>query len=130
MLRTMMVGTALLLFGAQAHAQMVYKCVAKGKPTAFQSAPCAADQRTAKAVYAPPDRERPRPVQQSQAATTTTHQYASAAAPGITERDRQRAECTQAKAQRASTLNAVGLNRTHDLLRQLDAAVYAACQGL
>lgn len=38
------------------------------------------------------------------------------------------AACETAKQHRQSVLNAVGINRTHDLLRSLDDAVYRACK--
>ena len=44
--------------------------------------------------------------------------------------DRRRAKCKAAKSARESTLRAVGLSRTYDLLQKLDEQVREACQGL
>ena len=41
--------------GDVASAQSVYKCVAKGKTTSFQSAPCAAGTTTARTMLAIPE---------------------------------------------------------------------------
>jgi len=46
------------------------------------------------------------------------------------ERDQLRARCQAQKDYRDATLRQVGLNRTFDLIRQLDEQVYEACKGL
>ena len=114
-------------------AQVVYKCVGKGGAVSFQSDPCSATHKTVKAVYAPPERDRARPV--SGYATTTRSQaqvnnYVYESPAVETERDRRKRDCELAKRSRQSTLDQIGLQRTYDLLRKLDAAVYDACQGL
>lgn len=136
----MRIATSILFFAALAlplgvaQAQMVYKCVGKGGAVSFQSAPCPPTHRTAKAVFAPPEPERPRPVpayapsSNSQAPVVSNHVYGTSAAE--TERDRRKHQCALAKQSRQATLDRVGLQRTHDLLRKLDNAVYDACQGL
>lgn len=124
----------LLLFGAMyasaAQGQTVYKCVAKGKPTSFQSEPCAAGSRTVRAVNAPPEAYSPpaktwSPLQAQQ--QTVVYNYVTGQSD---DRAQRRANCASAKNQRESTLQQVGLSRDHDLLRQLDTIVNNACKGL
>jgi predicted secreted protein len=62
-----------------------------------------------------------------QQVSVPTYLYSS---PSPEPRSAQLAQCQQAKANRESVLNQVGLARTYDLLRQLDDAVYQACHGL
>jgi len=45
-------------------------------------------------------------------------------------REQLRARCQAQKNNRDATLRQLGLNRTFDLIRQLDGLVYEACKGL
>ena len=49
---------------------------------------------------------------------------------GMDDIDRRRAKCNAAKSARESTLRAVGLARTYDLLQKLDEQVREACKGV
>ncbi len=124
---------ALMLMATTAYGQTLYKCVAKGKPTSFQSEPCPPGTKTARAVAAVPERYTPpayRPVPQ---ATSPTHNVVYNNVPTqvrYDSRDQQRANCQAAKNQRQEILDRAGLNRTYDLLQRLDATVYNACKGL
>jgi hypothetical protein len=51
-------------------------------------------------------------------------------ASGYDERAQRKANCQHAKDRRDETLERVGLNRTFELLRQLDENVASACKGL
>ncbi len=117
----------LLMVSSSASAQVVYRCVAKGKPVSFQSEPCAAGSRTTRVLHAAPDR-RPAPV------------YTAAAPPAVqntvnyyddtpTQWQQRRANCAAAKQRREYNLSIAGLNRTFDLLRQLDEDVRKSCKG-
>ena len=80
------------------------------------------------------EREAPRrqysPQVQQQVTTGNNYGQVIYNTPTPGERDQRRANCQQARANREATLTRVGLARTHDLLRQLDDAVYEACKGL
>ena len=124
---------ALGLPATSARAQMVYRCVGKGGAVSLQSAPCPANQKTAKVVFAPPEPVRPVHVPSHAPASASRSQvssYTYQSSQAGSGRDRQRQECAAAKAHRDDTLRQVGMARTHDLLRQLDNIVYDACKGL
>lgn len=120
-----------MLLAAPTFAQTVYKCAQKGKPVSFQSEPCPAGARTVKSVAAIPERYTPpayRPAARQDVQWDTVVSNNTLSKPD--ERAARRAGCDSAKANRARTLERVGLRRTYDLLSQLDASVDAACKGL
>lgn len=124
--------TTLWLMAANGQAQQVYKCEA-GSVVSYQSQPCAHGQRTARQWDVVPDPV-PAPVpasgKQSRRDASPPHPPVRLRAKGRGNRsstspaDRR---CDAAKARREAKLQAVGLKRTYDLLRDLDAAVRAAC---
>ena len=109
---------------------MVYRCVTKGGAVSLQSKRCAAGQHETRAVYAPPDVERPSAVVVPRAAAAVVSGYSLSQPPRDSERDRKRAACQTARATRESTLAVVGLNRTYDLLQRLDSMVRDACKDV
>lgn len=120
-------GAAILLLASTAHAQVVYRCAANGKPVSFQSEPCAPGARMTNVIDAPPDRRPPRAIQ---GPVYSQEQQSGPQWSAPTEQDRQREKCNKAKADREDTLNSVGLRRTFDLVSSLDAKVTAACKGV
>lgn len=128
-----------LVMAMPASAQSVYKC-AKGKDVSYQSQPCA-DSTPVKAwdatpeppptnaelwrrYYARKQGERDSAYLRSLAGRDNGS-VASGASIGTTQSSYG---CESAKRSRQATLDAVGLNRTHDLLRSLDDAVNRACK--
>lgn len=111
-------------------ASMVYRCVGRKGDVSLQSEPCALDQKTTRAVHAPPEPEpvRRAPAQQPPQQAGTNHTYQNAQAE--TDRDRRVRQCEIAKQERETTLAQVELARTYDLLQRLDNMVYEACKGL
>jgi hypothetical protein len=108
---------------------MVYRCVGKDGAVSLQSQLCSANQRVTRAIFAPPDVGRiRRPVVVSSVRSQSSI-YGSAPSAADYERERRRATCASAKANREATLAQVGLKRTYDLLQRLDAVVYEACKG-
>jgi hypothetical protein len=108
---------------------MVYRCVGKGGAVSLQSQPCAPDQRVTREIYAPPEVERVRRPTIVSSVPTRTSSYSNGPSAIDYERAQRRAACDSAKSARASTLAAVGLARTYELLQRLDAAVFEACKG-
>ena len=108
---------------------MVYRCVGKGGEVSLQSQPCSPDQRVTREIYAPPEVERVRRPAIVSSTPSQTTSYSNGPSSTDYERDRRRAACASAKADRESTLAAVGLARTYELLQRLDAVVYEACKG-
>ncbi len=111
---------------------MVYACVDRQGAVSLQSQPCASNQRTIRAIPAPPEIEPPRPtrtVVSSPSLPTPTFPGAHVTARND-DRARQQHECALARRERQQTLERVGLKRTYDLLRQLDEMVQRACKGL
>lgn len=120
-------------------AETIYKCVGAKGSLSYQSEPCPASARraTAKvygAIYEDPAAERR--VEQIQremdARSRETHRkpYGYRSSGGYTQRDRQRSDCDAAKSHRERTLEAAGMFRNFDLLRQLDDQVARACKNL
>lgn len=123
-----------------ASAQHVYKCV-EGKEISYQSEPCATAKAITKIWQATPDRQVPVEEQwqryyankkieaDRQAMRQRAAGISGASAPsGTSIPTHQGTACAAAKQYRQSALDAAGINRTHDLLRQLDDAVYRACK--
>lgn len=117
-------------FIAPAPVPMVYRCVDRAGAVSLQSQPCGPDQRTTRAVPAPPDVE---PVRQRLPARPTKSPSAVYYYAGPSEAEQRRAQvearCGIARREREQTLQRIGLRRTYDLLQQLDAMVTAACKG-
>jgi hypothetical protein len=136
---------AILAVAMPASAQQVYKCV-KGKDVSYQSQPCA-DSAPVKAWDATPE---PPPTnaelwrrynakkqgEQESAYLRRIAGRENLASGGsrpvgsaIPVRDaKNNNACEAARHQRQSVLDAIGLRRTHDLLRSLDDAVNKACK--
>ena len=135
-----------LFIAGHCHAQQVFKCV-KGKDVSYQSEPCDPDRKMAKIWSAPPeppptdaDRRRAQLKRQRDAAESAylrqlagRENLATGPARPVGAQIPVRTvsnqfACESAKQHRDATLRAVGINRTHDLLRSLDDAVYRACK--
>ena len=129
-----------MVFVFDASAQHVYKCV-EGKEVSYQSEPCATAKAITKIWQAMPDRQVPvdeqwrryyankkveadRQAMRERAASISGRSSSS----GTSISMHQGTACAAAKQYRQSTLDAAGMNRTHDLLRSLDDAVYRACK--
>lgn len=125
---------------SDASAQHVYKCV-EGKEISYQSEPCATAKAITKIWQATPDRQVPvdeqwqryyankkiesdRQAMRQRAATISGRSVSG----GTSISMQQGAGCATAKQYRQAALDAAGINRTHDLLRRLDDAVYEACK--
>ena len=122
--------------------QQVHKCIGAKGAVSYQSQPCSISEKPAKTWDATPE---PPPTnaelwRQHHAreqgkrdsaylrslAGRTTATASGASIPIIASRDPS--ACEAAKSSRARTLEAVGIRRTHDLLRSLDDAVRKACR--
>jgi hypothetical protein len=122
--------------------RLIYKCVSSNGATAYQSVACEDTQTFRKAIIAVPDDPRVVASGRRQQARTanaartlsrmagTDHVAYASPYIGMDELDRRRAECNAAKSTRESTLRAVGLARTYDLLQKLDEQVREACKGV
>jgi hypothetical protein len=126
-------GVLLLAAAFNAEAQAIYKCVGTKGAVSYQSIPCTSGATTARTINyvaapapiaprAPYVAPRPAP-----SAYRPSYAYAN---PAYDERAQRKANCQAAKDGREVTLDQVGLNRTFDLLRQLDDDVAFACKGL
>ncbi|WP_162347997.1 DUF4124 domain-containing protein [Pseudoxanthomonas gei] len=125
--------------GMPAAAEQVYKCVDGKGRASYQSAPCAPTHTVTRtwdaAPEAPPTNAelwrqyhaKKRGQQESAYLRSLAGRgsTASGASIGTTQSGDS---CAAAKQHRQATLNAVGLNRTYDLLQRLDAMVNAACK--
>ncbi len=112
---------------------MVYGCVDRQGAVSLQSQPCASNQRTIRAIPAPPEIEPPRPTRRTVVSSPSlpASTFPGAYVPARNDdRARQQHECALARREREQTLERVGLKRTYDLLRQLDEMVHRACKGL
>ena len=109
---------------------MVYRCEDAAGAVAFQSHPCGPGQRTTRAIPAPPEREPGRrPLTRLSPPPGATGAYWSGGGDDNLQQAAARARCAAARNHRESTLRAVGLKRTYDLLQRLDAMVREACKG-
>lgn len=137
--------TVTLLLAGSASAQTLYKCVSP-EGTGYQQVPCAEGTRTVRMIETtpepPPTTEqlsvRARKAEQDRRESEYLSHLAGtdrtfAAAPRSRSRnstkrvDARHERCESAKARRTRALDKVGLDRTFDLLRKLDADVAAAC---
>jgi len=125
-MRTTVVAIALTLglLLARANAQTVYKCVAKGSPTSFQTAPCSSAQREVKAVNYTPDADVPY--------QPDIHErpYANKQSPRLTRRVTQGSgsACQQAKDRRDAWERSTGLSRTYKSLQAWNDRIRDACK--
>jgi hypothetical protein len=124
-----------LLFAAalSANAQAIYKCVGVRGAVSYQSIPCTYGATTARTInyVADPTPPAPRaPYVVPRAAQNAFRPTSAYANPAYDERAQRKANCQAAKNSREATLGRIGLNRTFDLLRQLDDDVALACKGL
>lgn len=129
-----------------ASAQQVYKCV-DGKNVSYQSTPCAGAQKYAKEWNATPEppptndelwrryhakkkgeRESAYLRQLAGRENLEGGQTQAYGTPIPAQSASNRYACETAKRHREATLKAVGIDRTHDLLRSLDDAVNRACK--
>jgi hypothetical protein len=122
--------------------RLIYKCVSSNGATSYQSVACEDAQAFRKVIIAVPDdpgvvaRGRLQQTRTANAARTLSRMagtdHVAHAFPdiGMDDLDRRRAECNAAKASRESTLRAVGLARTYELLQKLDEQVREACKGV
>jgi len=131
---------AALMCGS-ATAQVVNKCVGKGGAVGFYSGACPAGYLQAKQWDATPE---PEPTYEQLQAREYQRQRAAAESAYLSRRagtgggasghrvrmdgQRNAAACDAAKASRESTLAAVGMRRTYELLQQLDNNVREACR--
>lgn len=123
-------------------AQTIYKCRDhKGRPV-YQSFPCGGTKPPEKIwdsqyhrptnaelwqrYHAEQKIERDRQAIKARNAQNAGYQYWQP--PRYTASDSRRAACAAAKSHRQSVLDRVGLNRTFDLLRNLDDNVARACK--
>ena len=135
-------------FGA-ADAQTLYKCASR-TGNSYQQSPCAASSRLVESMVTVPE-PRPTAAQLAEHARKAEQDRAESAflshlagtdqipmpyrAPRYASRSTARGRrsshdgdrCRLAKATRKTTMQAVGLGRTYDLLRRLDAEVSEAC---
>ena len=114
----------------QASAQGVHKCIAPGGAVIYQSAPCEPHAREAANWEAPADRAPSRETSRQTSSQRERERERPAARAGNTRIVRNASKpsaCEQAKANRDSTLERVGLKRTFDLLSRLDEQVRNAC---
>lgn len=108
---------------------MVYRCVDGKGGVSLQSQPCGPDERTTRAVPAPPEIEPLRAAASAPSRPTRPTFRVDVLSMADYERQQRLAACAGAKAQRERVLAAVGLRRTYDLLQRLDDAVREACKG-
>lgn len=130
---------SLALIAGSVNAQTIFKCKGARGAVSYQSEPCATGAKIdAVKNYAPiyddpvaaarlRQTEAVMDARSAQQRSTGSSQVAMAA---YGPRDQQRANCNAAKANRESVLRQVGMNRTYDLLQELDRSVNAACSGL
>jgi len=120
---------ALCCASVQASPQSVHKCIGPDGAVIYQSAPCEPHSREAANWEAPvdptPSREPPRAVSSQRERERPTARTGHAR---VVRNASKPSACEQAKANRDSTLERVGLKRTFDLLSRLDEQVRNACR--
>lgn len=127
------VGVLLFAAAFSADAQAIFKCVGSKGAVSYQSTPCTSGATTAKTInyIAMPATSGPRaPYVTPQPASNAYRPTSAYVSPDYDSRAQRKANCQYAKDNREATLDRVGLNRTFDLLRQLDENVASACKGL
>lgn len=123
-----------------ASAQVIYKCVGKDKHVSFQTDPCGGSQRQASATAYENRPTNPAIIRENQRIAEEMERRNAAMRGGYgssygggrqpDSRDIARRRCEDAKRDREQQIKAVGMARTYDLLRRLDAMVSRACSGL
>ena len=146
-MRRIALATIVLLCISAAQAQTLYEC-AGSSGNSYQQTPCAKSARLVRSLETVPEpppspqqlAERARKAAQDRAESAFLSHLAGTdrvsmtyAMRGNRPARRQGASsmidrCNRARAHRTRRLAAVGLNRTVDLLRQLDSDVWSACQ--
>jgi hypothetical protein len=128
---------ALLILTPAAGAQTIYTCRPATGPVSYQTQPCTASQTQLKTKLYPYIRDLPAPPAETRARPRAYQSPTGDASPAPamaaqrpSDRTLQRQECSSTKDARARAFEAAGLNRTFDLSRQWDDAVYHACKGL
>lgn len=115
-----------------AGARSVQKCVAADGHVTLTSERCPEGQRLVDSYEATPEQAPPAPAAASRVARprAAAARAGRSAGGGRSEGSRIRApdRCQAAQARREQTLRRVGLNRTFDLMRKLDAEVWEACK--
>lgn len=119
---------AVLAAPTPAEAQTLYRCVQKGKPTSFQSAPCATTATTASAVayvpeqdvprYRPAPSHSPQPTRRQRTSSARVHQISMAT---------NASACESARRRRDVVLGRNNQGGNVDVRRQLNDAVARAC---
>ncbi|MBU8974521.1 DUF4124 domain-containing protein [Lysobacter sp. MMG2] len=131
---------AALMCGS-ASAQVVNKCMGKGGAVHYYSGPCPAGYQHAKTWDATPEQpptneelwRRYYQRKQGEADSRYLSGLAGTSSGAVGHRvradgARSASACDAAKASRESTLAAVGMRRTYELLQQLDDSVREACK--
>jgi len=132
---------AALICGS-ASAQVVNKCIGKGEAVHYYSGPCPAGYEQTRTWDATPE---PPPTneelwrryyqrKQGEADSRYLSHLAGTSRTGAAghhvrqDGARSPSACDAARSSRESTLKAVGMHRTYELLQQLDASVREACK--
>jgi len=121
-----LLAVAALCVTGSANAQVVYRCVEKGKPVSLQSDPCPAQAQVTKVREFVPQADVPvRRVEAQRPAPAS-----SAPQPRWIQQDAPQPydECAAAKAERDAWERRVGLSRTYDQLRAMNDMVARACR--
>lgn len=129
----------LLLLPVAAHAQYLYKCVARGAAVSYQSTPC--DAAVTARIWdatppAPPDAAERSRLRQAERRGRADSRYLSRLA-GTDRPGRARAslirlgggrDCDAARARRERKLATAGMERDYALISTLNDAVFDACK--
>lgn len=140
----MTVVAMLLCVTGAGNAQTLYHCRAHGI-SSYQQSPCPASTRMVSSIEtipepAPTESQRRARIEQADQdraeSAFLSHSAGTDRASAITRiptrrlasrSPTQRSACQEARATRSASLKAVGLNRTYDMLHNLDQSVYDAC---
>jgi hypothetical protein len=130
-----------LLAVAHANAQVVYKCADDKGRVAYMSQVCDGTSHIVDVYDTTPESRAQQRAASAELERRTaqadrlseiagTNRQLSTSSPGQSRVDARRMECLRAKEPRESTLRAVGMAKTYDLLRKIDETVYEACKGI
>lgn len=132
----------LLCLTGVSHAQTLYHCRAQGI-SSYQQSPCPASARMVSSIEtipeaAPTESQQRARVQQAEQgrAESAFLSHSAGTDTGAVNRPqrarkvtrRVRSACQEARSARNAALEAAGLNRTYDLLHNLDQSVAVACR--
>jgi hypothetical protein len=124
-------GVVALVVAAPVQAQVICKCVEKGKPVSFQTSPCPTTAKVADARAYTPDREltwAEKRQREAQWATRRPQQAPTAAhIPMPTVTPSSQSHCELARSQREQWERMAGLNRSYDTVRAWNERVARAC---